>query len=212
MPKPYIKVLLDFVRIAPAKRVTRANAVYTGMKGNPKYPNPPVPLVELKGLNDNYTNAISAADSDGGRNAIALRDQLGEKIVQMLRKLAHYVEAVSEGEMDTFLSSGFSPAPSSRTKTLPLSDAIRYIRPGPNSGTMILSLMAQADAFSYEVRWCIPNADGTPGEFSSRPVATVRPASVITDLIAGKTYLFQVRTVTKAGHTDWSQPVTRMCT
>jgi hypothetical protein len=212
MPKPYIKVLLDFVRTSPGNRSSRANAVYTGMKSNPKYLNPPVPLAELKGLNDNYTAAIGAAVADGGKNAIALRDQLGEKIVQMLRKLAHYVEAVSEGDMETFLSSGFSPAPSSRTKTPPLSYAIRYIRPGPNSGTMILSLMAQADAFSYEVRWCIPQEDGTPGEFSSRPVATVRPASVITDLIAGRMYLFQVRTVTKAGHTDWSQPIIRMCT
>src|SRR6516225_8870374 len=92
------------------------------------------------------------------------------------------------------------------------SESIRYVRPGPNSGTMILSLLAQADAFSYEIRWCIPKADGTPGEFSSRPVATVRPATLITDLVPGAYYMFQVRTVTKEGHTDWGQPITRMCT
>jgi hypothetical protein len=212
MPKPYIKVLLDFVRTAPEIRVTRANAVYTGMKGNPKYPRPPVALAELKGLNDNYATAIAAAAQDGGKNAIAVRDQMGETVVQMLRKLAHYVEAVCEGEMDTFLSSGFAPAPASRIQTPPLSKSIRHIRPGPNSGTILLSLMAQKDAFSYEIRWCIPNADGTPGEFSSRPVATVRPASLITNLIPGTSYMFQVRTVTKTGYTDWGQPATRMCT
>lgn len=212
MPKSYIKVLLDFVRTSPPIRVTRANAVYTGMKGNSKYPNPPVALAELKGLNDNYAVAIGVAAQDGGKNAIALRDQVGDKVVQMLRKLAHYVEATSDGDMETFLSSGFAPAPSSRMKTPPLSESIRYVRPGPNSGTMIVSLLAQADAFSYEIRWGIPNADGTPGEFSSRPVATVRPASQITDLTPGRLYLFQVRTVTKAGHTDWGQPITRMCT
>src|SRR6516225_4664869 len=141
MPKPYIKVLLDFVRTSPGNRVARANAVYTGMKGNPKYPSPPVALAELKGLNDNYLAAIGAADHDGGKNAIALRDQLGETVVQILRKLAHYVEALCEGDMDTFLSSGFAPAPSSRTKTPPVSDAIRYVRPGPNSGTMVVSLL-----------------------------------------------------------------------
>jgi hypothetical protein len=92
------------------------------------------------------------------------------------------------------------------------SESIRYVRPGPNSGTIILSLLAQADAFSYEIRWCIPKADGTPGEFSSRPVATVRPATLITDLVPGAYYMFQVRTVTKEGHTDWGQPITRMCT
>jgi hypothetical protein len=211
MPKPYIKVLMDFVRTSPGNRFTRANAVYAGLKGNPKYPNPPFNLMELRAKNDAYLNSITAA-IDGGKTAIALRDDLGQGIIEMLRKLAHYVQAACEGDMETFLSSGFLPAPTSRTQTPPLSETIRYIQPGPNSGTMLMSLVAQKDAFSYEIGWCIPRADGTPGTWSTQPAATVRPAALIKNLIPGTAYMFTVRAVTKAGHTDWSQPVTRICT
>jgi hypothetical protein len=211
MPKPYIKVLLDFVRTSPASRLTRANAVYTGMNANPKYPNPPFNLMDLKAKADAYTNAIGAA-MDGGKMATAVRDDLGDTIVDMLRKLAHYVQAACEGDMEALLSSGFLPAPSARTQTPAVTQFIRYIRPGPNTGTMLLSLLAQKDAFSYEIGWCIPNADGTPGTWSTQPAATVRPASVVKDLIPGTAYMFRVRTVTKAGHTDWSQPIIRIVT
>jgi hypothetical protein len=211
MPKPYIKVLLDFVRTTPGNRLTRANAVYAGMKGNPNYPNPPFNLMELKAKSDAYMNSISAA-TDGGKMAIALRDELGGAIVEMLRKLAGYVQTACDGDMETFLLSGFLAAPTARTQTPPVTEFIRYIRPGSNSGTMIVSLLAQKDAFSYEIGWCIPASDGTPGTWSTQPAATVRPASVVRDLIPGTAYMFRVRTVTKAGHTDWSQPITRICT
>jgi hypothetical protein len=63
------------------------------------------------------------------------------------------------------------------------------------------------------MQWAIANPDGLPaGPFLSQPAATVRPAAVIKDLIPGTAYIFQVRTVTKAGHTDWSQPIIRIVT
>jgi hypothetical protein len=181
------------------------------MKGNSKFPNPPFNLMELKAKGDAYMNSISAA-MDGGKMAIALRDELGDAMVDMLRKLANYVQAACEGDIDTFLSSGFLAAPTARTQTPPVTEFIRYIRPGPNTGTMLLSLLAQKDAFSYEIGWCIPNADGTAGTWETQPAATVRPASIVKNLTPGAAYMFRVRSVTKAGHTDWSQPIIRIVT
>ena len=72
--------------------------------------------------------------------------------------------------------------------------------------------MKDPDAFSYEVQWAPVSADGVVGSWKSQPIATIRPATVISGLSPGTTYVFQVRAVTKAGYTDWSDSVTRVAT
>ena len=51
-------------------------------------------------------------------------------------------------QLQTFLSSGFQPAPTSRTKTPPLSEAIRKIVPGSNSGELLITLIAVPEAYA----------------------------------------------------------------
>ena len=126
-----IKALLDFVRTSPENLLARANAVYTGLNGNPAYTRLPVDLSEFRVEVDAFAAAIAEA-LDGGKRAFAERKRRGEVVVHMLLQFAHYVEANCNGQLQTFLSSGFQPAPTSRSKTPPLSEAIRRIVPGSN--------------------------------------------------------------------------------
>ena len=109
----------------------------------------------------------------------------------------------------TFLSFGFSPAASTRTKAAPESDSIRKIEPGPNSGEMLITLMKILGAVSYLVQFA-PVVNGVVGSWTSKPVAGIKPPFLITGLIGGTTYIFQSRALTKTGYTDWSESVTRI--
>src|SRR5437867_9062892 len=53
---------------------------------------------------------------------------------------------------------------------------------------------------------------GTPENWTERPVGRAKQAALVTGLTPGTAYAFQVRAVTDAGYTDWSESVTRICT
>jgi hypothetical protein len=115
--------------------------------------------------------------------------------------------------MQTFLASGFDAAPNARTKTRPLSDTIRKIVHGDNSGQMKVTLLANKEAFAYELRWGIASTDTIlPDQWTTKPIAKTRPATLLDSLTPGKLYAFQARILTESGYTDWSHSVTKMCT
>jgi hypothetical protein len=65
-------------------------------------------------------------------------------------------------------------------------------------------------AFSYELRWA-PIIGGTVGQWTTMPVTKTRPPTLVTGLMPGTTYAFQVRALIDGGYSDWSDSVTRMC-
>jgi hypothetical protein len=55
-------------------------------------------------------------------------------VVNFLIQLAHWAEANCQRDMTTFLSSGFQAASSMKPKAPPISESIRKIVQGTNSG------------------------------------------------------------------------------
>jgi hypothetical protein len=207
-----IKATVGFKK-SPAKDVlARANAVHDGVFADKDdYPNPPVDQATLKSQIDALSGGITEA-LDGGKKAIAAREHLKEVVIKSLRQLGHYAEENCKDDMQTFLKSGFEPASTTRTSTPPLSDAIRKIVSGTISGQMKVSLMAQAAALSYQLRRAPVGPGGALGDWVEQPVGKIKPAALITGLIPGTAYAFQVRAVTTEGYTDWSASVTRIAT
>jgi hypothetical protein len=213
--KQSIKAVLNFRRMAPELVVSNSHAICTKLDNNtnfapPNAPAPPVDVTTLKAETDALAQANSAA-LDGGKAAIAQRDRQKETVVSHLVQLGHYVEANCKGDMTIFLSSGFTAVSLTKSKTPPVSESIRKIGPGANSGEMVVNLMKYPGAGSYEVRWSPVNA-GVPGAWSSQPILNVKTSSTISGLTPGVTYLFQARAVTNAGYTDWSDSITRVAT
>ena len=204
-----IKALLAFMKLLPGSLRDFARRIYAGMNGNPVYPNPPVSMEALAAQIETYSSWIVEA-MDGSRKAIAERDRQGAELIKMLRELAGYVEYIAE-DMASFLSSGYQPSPNTRTQTPPLSESIRKIIFGDNSGELKVKVVAVLDAHSYELRWAARIADGTPGEWTTQPFGNTKRFLSITGLTPGTVYLFQVRALIDKVFTDWSDPVTKMC-
>ena len=130
----------------------------------------------------------------------------------MLRQLAHWVEANCNEDVKTFLASGFQAVSTTPTKAAPLTESIRKIEPGPNTGQILIVLRALAAALAYELRWSAAVANGIPATWTSQHIGLTRPPTIITGLTPGTSYVFQVRAITKTSTTDWSDPITRICT
>jgi hypothetical protein len=155
-------------------------------------------------------SAKIAAAADGGKTAVAEKNHQKEVVLKLLVQLAHYAEANCKDNMAIFLSTGFTPAASTNKTTPPVSESIRKVEPGTNSGEMQVTLVKYPGAASYQVQWAPVVAGGVPGSWTSKPSAAVRPPVHISGLTPGTTYVFQARALTKTGYSDWGESVTRI--
>ena len=207
-----IKASVGFRKLSAGDVLARANAILDGVyTAKDDYANPPVDQATLKSQIDALSAGITAA-LDGGKKAVARRKHLKEVVINSLGQLGHYVGANCKDDMPTFLKSGFQPISTVRTPAAPLSESIRKIAPGKNSGQMEVTLVSQQDALAYQLRWAAVGSGATPGNWTEQPVGNVKSPALVTGLSPGMAYAFQVRAVTNAGYTDWSESVTRICT
>ena len=207
-----IKASLAFVTAAPGDLYTFASSVFNGMNGNADYSNSPVDMPTFKTAIDAYDTLLAAA-LDGSKKVLTQRNHQGEVLIKILRQLAHYVEAACKDDMTIFISSGFQAVSKVRTATPPLSQSIRKITEGPNSGVLLVWLLAVAGALSYELRWA-PVATGssatTAPAWVSSLIPSTQPPATVPNLTPGTIYQFEVRVLTKNGWSDWSGNATRM--
>jgi hypothetical protein len=207
-----IKAKMGLSRAAAGNVLQRANAVLAGIfSATAEYPNPPVDVATFKSNVDGLSSDITAA-LDGSQKAIAQRNHQVEVVIKMLRELAHYAEVSCKDDMTTFLKSGFEAVTKTKSPFQPLSQFIRKIDQGTNSGQLLVTIVAVPGASSYELRWAPPGNGGTPGPWTNQLVSKTRPPTTITGLMPGTIYAIQVRSFGDSGFSDWSDSVTRMCT
>jgi hypothetical protein len=172
-----IKAIKNFRGMTPDALVTVAVNIEGTVYNNPKFdgaPPQPVDQVTFKASIDGLV-AANAAAVDGGKKAFQERTHQKEVVVDFLIQLAHWAEANCKKDMTTFLSSGFKAAASSKPKTPPISETIRRVRQGPNSGQLVVTLMKYPGAASYEVRWGhAPAGGGMPATGAVNPWRTSR--------------------------------------
>jgi hypothetical protein len=173
-------------------------------------PAPTVDQAMLKAAIDALQSAIAAA-AGGGKQAITAKNHAKDAVVTLLDQLATYVSVNSKGDMNAFMSSGFTPKSTAKSKTPPVSETIKKIVPAPLTGQMLIYLMKFPGAKSYLVQWGIPGPGGAlPTTWSSMPVANLKTPATITGLTPGTTYVFQARAVTQNGYSNWGDPIARI--
>lgn len=208
-----IRVKMSFTRQHGDGLVSRATAVENGVPANDQaFPAPPVDGPTLKAQTAAYAAAYAAALEDGGKKALAERDKQERALVEMLRKLAHYVEITCNQDMDTFLLSGFEAASISPSSPQPLAQpSMVKVEPGA-TGQMIATISSVGRARQYRLRYAAAPLPGAPqAEWTTVLLANAKPATV-SNLTPGTNYTFQVCAWNNLGFTDWSDPITRMCT
>lgn len=173
-------------------------------------PAPPVDQPTLEAANDRLAAAIGAAEG-GSKQSRAERNAAKEVVVRLLDQLAMYVQSNCGNDVDIVILSGFTPISSARTAAPPVSESIRKLVHGKNSGDMDATLMPYPDAGSYEIRCGMPLPGGAlPETWISKPIVKLRPATTISGLTPGATYVFQARAVTHGGYSDWGNPIFRI--
>ena len=206
-----LRALDGFSNATDGDVASRGTSVVTNLTGNPKFPNPPVDLAVLKAAIERLL-ALMAEALDGGPKVVAEKNKQRETVIKMLRLLGRYVEVTADNDVAAFTTSGFEPASTTKTTAPALSEKIRRIEHGDVSGQIVVSLMVDPKAYSYELRYAAAVPAGATINWTILPLTNVRPPVVLNGLVPASTYVFQSRGLTKDGYTDWSEPVTFICT
>jgi hypothetical protein len=185
------------------------------MKGNGKFPKPPVDLDVFNTQVELYRAAITRA-LDGSKKAIAERNRLRAEVIHMVTQLGHYVSYMSE-DLATLYTSGFQPAYKLRRLPQPLpKPTIRKIDHGPNSGTLLVWITPISRDLGkvsyYELRRAEMAGGAAAGDWIVQLSTTARAPISIPNLKPGAIYAFQARALNRFGFTDWSDAATFMCT
>ena len=206
-----IKPLENFTRMTDGDVVARATAVQTAMTSNANFANPPVDLTVFKTAIDLF-NALIAEALDRSKKVIAQKSKQRQTVIKDLRLLGRYVEVTSNGDPSIFQTSGFQAASTTKTATPPLSETIRKIEHGANSGQIKVSIRAVRGASSYDLRYAQAVSGGAAPVWTSQILPGVRTPVLLTALMPATTYQFQARALLKTGYTDWSDSVSYICT
>jgi hypothetical protein len=143
-----IRILLGLTRMTRGEIIALAGAVCKNMSGNLNFPNPPVKMAELNQASADCV-AASAAALDGGRKALAERDKKMDRLCDMLRQVCTYVQHNCNNDPVIASTSGFLPAPGAPPPPPPLSNVIRRIVDGLRSGELLITLVGNPDAGSF---------------------------------------------------------------
>ena len=207
---PIIRTSLRYNKLTDPEFLARLNAVLSGTFGNSKFTTPPVDVATFKAGVDSYTATITDA-SDGSRKAKAARDKKRQEMSVMMRHLGVYVEVASNGDMDTFLSSGFEPTATTRSTPQPLAQPTIAGIDQINTGQLLVGVTPVKGARQYELRYAPVGAGGTAGTWTVITLPSAKLATPLNALTPGTLYSFQVRAYGKLGYTDWSDALNRMC-
>jgi hypothetical protein len=207
-----IKPLEAYSRMSDGEVVTRGAAVVTKVIGNSDFQKPPVDLAGLQ-ADIGMFSALMAEALGGSKKVMAEKWKQREVVVNKLRLLGRYVEVTSNSDMAIFLSSGFEPVPNTKTQPPHLSQNIRRLDHGSNSGDVVVRLKAVPDAASYQIRYGPVFDNGsTASDWMVEPAVGVRQPITLSGLKPATKYAFQVRSLGKSGYSDWSDSVTWICT
>jgi hypothetical protein len=206
-----IRPLDGFSNASDADVVSRGTAVVNNMTGNANFPNPPADLTVVK-TDIVKLSALMAEALDGSKKIIAEKHKQRAVVVKELRLLGRYVEVTCKDDMAIFKSSGFEPASSTKATRQPLTEKIRKVEHGANSGQIVVWMKSLRQASSYELRYGPAVNGGPPATWATQLVTNVKAPVTISGLTPGTTYVFQARALVKTGYTDYGDSVTFMAT
>jgi hypothetical protein len=166
---------------------------------------------DFEGSVDTTASAYIAYVADGGNKVRLEKEKQEQILIEMLRKDAHYVEYACNQDMDTFLLSGYRPVPIGPFPSKPLDQpAIVSVDYGP-SGKMIVRYTSIYKVKVYALQFGVSVAGTPPTALTTLTLGNAKPVTV-SNLTPGTMYQFQVRAYGALGWTEWSDPITRMCT
>lgn len=196
------RIVLDFVRIPVAQKIEFGKGVIAKMKGNPKFTTPDVTIADMETKTE-LLETRSVAALDGGKEVTALMHQTETEWVDIMRKMAKYVDRIADGDNTIILSSGFNmakqPSPAVRPEF--------SVELGEKSGSVVLRRQAVEGAKSYIWQYCTgdtPEVNDTEWVVAQ---VTSKASVELSGLTALSKYWFRSAVVTASGTSAYNSPI-----
>ncbi|MBB3188348.1 hypothetical protein [Microbacter margulisiae] len=199
-----VKALLDFIQYPIPAKITFYYNVYDKLTGSSLFPEPDVPLPELKTAIDTFNTAYLAS-KDGSHTAISAMYDAEEVVDHDLRLTAAYVNRIANGDETAILSAGFHTSKQPASIQKPVLAAID----GDNSGA--INLVAKAIPKSRAYIWQmakdkLPETEAGWGIVGYSTQAYLQ----LTELTVATRYYFRVAAITPTGNTDYTPAVMKL--
>lgn len=193
--------VLDFVRLSVAQKVEFGRNVIVKVKASPKFATPDVSIEELEAKNT-LLETRSVAAMSGGKEATALMHQTEDEWVDLMRKMARYVDRIADGDSAVILSAGFDlakqPAPVERPEF--------SAEHGERSGSVLLRHIAVAGARSYIWQYYKGEVPEATSEWTTAEITT-KASAELEGLVPLSKYWFRSAVVTVAGTSEYCKPL-----
>ena len=206
------KILRDFDSLSDPNLIVLGEGVVSGLTDNPHFPEPyaaPTPsLAETASAVGTFRGTYQDALCHDIYK-IAVRNQARQVLVDVLKRLAHYLEMVCNGDAVVLASSGFhlrqDPVRSGMSSArLPAPTGLR-LATGANRGEVDLRGARLLGAQFHDVQIC--TGDPTvEANWAHKDTFTSLQHVTLTDLPAGPVWV-RVRGGNSGGYGDWSDPV-----
>ena len=198
------RVSRSFARYTPSVMITFFRNIITSMTGNPTFPTPSPTLAVFKTAVDDLETKTQAA-MNRGRIEVAARRASQAAAISLARQLGNYVESVSNGDLETLLSSGFEPVRSPSPSIVPATPANPRLSLTNLSGQLLFRFVGDANTRNFSVQ----HAENAAGPWTDHGLSTSTRV-FLTDLTPGKVYFSRSRAHGAAGSSDWCTPVSAM--
>lgn len=184
-----------------ADLVKLAQALVAALTGNASLPNPTPSLATVTSQITALDSAETAVTQTRAKGTVQPRNLARAALVTSLHQLKAYVQQVTDANPEQATAIIASAGLGVR-KAAARTKASFAVQAGPVSGSVLLVAKAVAHRASYEWQW---SPDG--GKTWTSVPSTLRARTSITGLPVATTCSFRFRAVTKAGESDWCQPV-----
>jgi hypothetical protein len=206
-------VKTGFQRLSDSAAIALAGAVIKGLYAAKALPAPPLDQQALETAVDDMNGAIAAlAQSGGGTAATVVKRTKRGVLNGLLRKLAHYVQANCNDDLQVVTNSGFQARTAFVRSTTPPDKAQILSVENGHTTQLVVNARKLPHAKMYQLQVAAVGANNTMGAFQPAGVFAKSRSMTLIGLTPGTVYAVQVRAWGGSiGFGDWSDAVSHMC-
>ena len=209
------KLIVTFDRLSAPDFLAKSGSIVTSMTGNRHYPEPwagqGLTLDNLKASYAAFQDAYNASLTHDTLK-IAQRDTTRKTLTDLLKRLALYLELMSDGHTALLATTGYElrhdSVRNNSSELLPAPSDFKVTH-GQLTGSLNIQVTRIAGAGSYEIQ--ITQGDPKIESDWQHELSSVTSTHIlITDLKPGQIYWLRVRGIDSNGGGVWTDPISIM--
>ncbi len=203
------KVYLSYQKWSDNALATLGGRTANFLTGNADFPTLPVDAADYTALADDYRGKLQVSIENGGKIAIAAKNNARRALLAAMRQQAFYVNTVAAGDAHKLASSGFVQVLSPKALKRPFPPLYVRLADGEQEGELQLVYETIPNAWEYEYQLTAElGASGEPVWGVLLSTTNTRDTT-FSGLTEGVRYYARIRSRNGKGVSDWSIIVSR---